>query len=149
MDPTLQKLMASARERLEASGCSLVIVRAMGGMLQEYNSRGVLDLFLLYTQDPEVLQGAVIADKVVGKGAAALMALGGIEALTTPVISHGALSLLSDSGIIVEADSVVPNIINRAGNGICPVEALCADAVTPSECLPKIASFLKDRSLIK
>ena len=36
----------------------------------------------------------------------------------------------------------VPHIINRAGDGICPVERLCAGARTAAECLPLIEGFL-------
>ena len=34
-------------------------------------------------------------------------------------------------------------IINRTGDGICPVESLCADAQTPEECLPRIGEFVR------
>ena len=56
----------------------------------------------LLTQEPEFLKGALIADKVVGKGAAALMILGGIKELYTDIISTKALELLQKSDIKVE-----------------------------------------------
>ena len=54
-----------------------------------------------------------------------------------------ALQLLEEAGIPVEYECLVPNIINRAGDGICPVESLCADARTPEECLPRIGEFVR------
>lgn len=126
---------------LRDQNASLVIIGSDG----EYyigTRRGVADMYMVFSERPEFLVGAAIADKVVGKGAAALMVLGRILALRTAVISKSAYTLLNNAGIHVEAASVVDNIINRAGTGICPVEALTANCVTADECLPKIRNFL-------
>lgn len=101
-----------------------------------FRERGVADLFRL-------LRGAFIADKVVGKGAAALMVLGGVEGLFADVVSRPALELLAGAGIAVEYTVVVPGIMNRAGTGTCPVEQLCAGAETAAECLPLIEGFMQ------
>ena len=53
------------------------------GKIRTFTQRGVADLYDLLTREPEFLKGALIADKVVGKGAAALMILGGIKELYT------------------------------------------------------------------
>lgn len=82
-------------------------------------------------EEPQLLRGAFIADKVVGKGAAALMVLGGVEGLFADVVSRPALELLAGAGIAVEYTVVVPNIVNRAGTGTCPVEQLCAGRRRP------------------
>lgn len=52
-----------------------------------FRERGVADLFRLLHEEPQLLRGAFIADKVVGKGAAALMVLGGVEGLFADVVS--------------------------------------------------------------
>ena len=77
-----------------------------------FRERGVADLFRLQHEEPQLLRGAFIADKVVGKGAA-------------------------------EYTVVVPNIVNRAGTGTCPVEQLCAGAASAAECLPLIEGFMQ------
>ena len=77
-----------------------------------------------------------MADKVVGKGAAALMAAGRVRELFADVVSHAALELLNGAGIPVSYTVAVPHIINRAGDGIC------AGARTAAECLPLIEGFL-------
>ena len=96
----------------------------------------------LLHEEPELLDGAFVADKVVGKGAAALMAAGRVRELFADVVSHAALELLNGAGIPVSYTVAVPHIINRAGDGICPVERLCAGARTAAECLPLIEGFL-------
>ena len=53
---------------LHEGGFSCVI--ANQGETRTFTQRGVADLYTLYNNDPAFMQGAVIADKVVGKGAA-------------------------------------------------------------------------------
>ncbi len=107
-----------------------------------FDGRGVADLFNLLNEDPGFLDGADVADKVVGKGATALMILGKIHAVHADVISEPALALFSQSTVKVSYSEVVPNIINRKGDGICPVETLCIPCATAKECLPLITEFI-------
>ncbi|WP_273372963.1 DUF1893 domain-containing protein [Alistipes megaguti] len=130
-----------AIERLYAEGCSCVVRN--GGTMRSFHQRGVSDLWRLLHEEPELLRGAFVADKVVGKGAAALMAVGEVRRLYARTVSRPALELLAAAGIPVEYETVAEHIINRAGTGICPVEQLCADARTPEECLPRIGEFIR------
>lgn len=130
-----------AVERLYAEGCSCVIRH--GTTMRSFHQRGVSDLWQLLHEEPDVLRGAFVADKVVGKGAAALMAVGGVRGLYARTISRPALDLLAAAGIPVEYETAVEHIVNRAGTGICPVEQLCADAPTPEACLPRIGEFIR------
>lgn len=130
-----------AVERLYAEACSCVIRN--GETVRSFHQRGVSDLWRLLHEEPELLRGAFVADKVVGKGAAALMAVGGVRGLFARTVSRPALDLLAGAGIPVEYKTVAEHIINRAGDGICPVERLCADARTPEECLPRIGEFIR------
>lgn len=116
--------------------------------VRTFDGRGISDLYVLLTNESGFLQGASVADKVVGKGAAALMVLGGVQEVYAGVISMPALDLLHKSGIAVRFGQEVPNIINRAGDGICPVEQLCRNCETAAECLPLITEFItKNQSI--
>ena len=125
---------------LHAGGYSLVVRN--GADTRTFNGRGIADLHHLLHCEPSLLCGALVADKVVGKGAAALMILGGVKALHADVVSTQALLLLRDSGIEVTFGHEVPHIINRKGDGMCPVEALCSNCTTAAECLPLIDEFI-------
>ena len=57
--------------------CSCVIRN--GDTVRIFHERGIKDLFRLLKTEREFLDGAFVADKVVGKGAAALMVLGGVD----------------------------------------------------------------------
>ena len=67
-------------------------------------------------------KGLFAADKVVGKATAYLYILLEIKSLYAKVISKPALKALSENGIEVKYESLVDNIINRKGDGICPFE---------------------------
>lgn len=127
--------------RLHSERCSCVIVR--GDSVTVCHGRGVSDLYRIYTTQPESLSGAFVADKVIGKGAAALMIAGGVAGVYTDLISDPALELFRSVGIEPEFARCVPNIINRNGDGICPVETLCRDCVSASACIPLIADFIE------
>ena len=63
-----------AIDLLFAERCSCVVRN--GDTIRIFRERGVRDLWRLLHEEPELLDGAFVADKVVGKGAAALMAAG-------------------------------------------------------------------------
>ncbi|MCM1070392.1 MAG: DUF1893 domain-containing protein [Alistipes timonensis] len=119
---------------------SLVVAN---GEVCTFDGRGISDLYNLLNEDPGFLQGAEIADKVVGKGAAALMIIGGIASLYADIISAPALDLLRQSPVKVDFGKQVDNIINRKGDGICPIETLCLPCATAKECLPLITQFIR------
>ena len=71
---------------LFAEKCSCVVRN--GDEVRIFRERGVKDLYRLLREEPQLLDGAFVADKVVGKGAAALMILGGVEELFADVVSR-------------------------------------------------------------
>ena len=132
---------------LHENKLSCVILTKDGSVMQ-YHRRGVIDLYELLRDAPETLAGATIADKVVGRGAAALMVLGKIKRLHTGVLSRLALELLQRAGIETTYDTLVDNIINRSGDDICPVEKLTSKAQTAQEALPLIKQFIDKMTAI-
>lgn len=113
-----------------------------GAETKTFSRQGVQDLLSLYEERPEFLCNAIIADKVIGKGAAALMVLGKVSRVYAAVISKPALDLFAEHNIEVEYNSLVPNIINRAHTGICPVEQLCLPLCSLSDMYNAISNFV-------
>ena len=128
-------------DRLHAEGCSCVIYNNDHTHL--FHKRGVQDLHQLLRTSPDTLRGAMIADKVVGKGAAVLMTAGGVRWVYADVISQSALELLLTHNIEAEYGRVVHNIINRAGTDICPVEKLCMQCEDIEDALTLIDEFIE------
>ena len=78
------------------------------GEIRTFTRRGVVDLFELYRSDPDFMRGAKVADKVIGKGAAAMLALGGVSEVWTDVISEPACELLEKCGVELSYFGIVP-----------------------------------------
>lgn len=95
--------------------------------VRTFTQRGVADLYDLYQADSAFMKGAAIADKVIGKGAAALMVLGGFKTVYADIISTPALALLCEAGIETTFAQEVPHIINRDKTGWCPLETACTE----------------------
>ena len=107
-----------------------------------YTQRGVRDLWQLHTTN--ILRGAAVADKVIGKGAAALMIAGGVKRVTTLAISRDALAMLQAAGVEVVCDNVLDYIENRDKTGECPLEQRLHGIDDPAACLPVISDFVKE-----
>ena len=120
-----------------------LIVRKDGAE-RTFTRRGVIDLFELLTNEPEVLHGASITDKAIGKAAAALMVLGEVKEAATPRISTPALKLFREAGIKVDYDEEVPLILNRDKSDFCPMEKRCMVSDNPKELLPIITEFINE-----
>ena len=121
---------AQLAELLETGGHSLVVEN---GTVRTFDGRGVKDLLRLLGEEPQVLDGARVADKVVGKAAAALMVLGKVASVYAHTISTPAVALLRGNGVGVEFSEEVHHIINRDGTGWCPMEKACRDLQSPQE----------------
>ncbi len=132
--------MQELKTILHESGCSCVIRN--GTVVRTFHERGVKDLLYLYEAEPQFLHGAAIADKVVGKGVAALMALGGVTKVYADTLSSPALALLRNAGINVSYHRLTERIMNRTKDGLCPVETLCLDIADPKEMYIRIKGFI-------
>lgn len=107
--------------------------------------RGVRPLLELL-DSPKNLNGFFAADKTVGLGAAHLYLLLGVSGVWARVISQSAKALLEAHGVSVWYDTLVPYIINRAGDGRCPIEEAVADCRSSAQALEKIRDTLKNLS---
>ncbi len=123
--------MKNLVEILHAGGHSLVLRTASGSILT-FDGRGVSDLHNLCDANGAALRGACIADKVVGVGAAAIMALGGVNSVYADVMSRDAFDLLKKNGVDASCGCEVDQIINRARNGRCPLETRIMQLESPS-----------------
>ena len=127
---------------LHDEGLTLVI-KSADGNIHRFTQRGVKDLLMLVTERPDVLQGAIIADKAVGKAAAACMAVGNVRQVHADVMSEPALELLQKHGVKAGYGELVDHIINRAGTDWCPMERLSRNEDDPAVIIQKIKEFIQ------
>lgn len=136
-------------ELLHEKGCSLVLEDKQGNVRSFYKT-GVRDLEYLLDNEPEILKGAVVADKVVGKAAAGMMAYGGVKEVYAEVLSRKALPLLEDNGIRYSCGKLVDQIIIPQGDTRCPLEEIVSTAVTAGETVMRLRQhFAEMKKLYK
>lgn len=136
----LPNILTDLIQRLHDQHCSCVILQ--GNQVRSFHNRGIADLYQLYRHERNFMSGAAIADKVIGKGAAALLILGGFKLVYADVISLSAYSLLQDANIETHYGKIVDYIENRSKTGWCPVESRCLNETTPEGCLKQIELFI-------
>lgn len=132
--------MDSLIEILHSSACSCVVRNK--GRVERYYNRGVKDLYTLYTADTQLLSGADVADKVVGRAAASIMILGGVRRAYADTISQLALELFAQNNVEISYNQVVPHIINRAKTDLCPLERATKDLESLEEIFAAIEAFV-------
>ena len=140
---TIFVLMKDMIDILHSEGLTLV-VKSSDGIIHRFTQRGVKDLLTLVSESPGVLQGALIADKAVGKAAAACMVVGGVHQVYADVMSEPALALLQQHAVKAEYGTLVDHIINRTGTDWCPMEKLSRNLDNPTAIITAIEGFFKN-----
>jgi len=83
-----------------------------------------------------------IYDKVIGMGAARIMEqMGNILFLYAATITEAALERLCAKGVNVQYDHVVPAILNKNRDGLCPVEKISLDSSTFEDLMNRLDEF--------
>ena len=93
-----------------------------GESIQTYNDRGIKTLLSVLSDTPNILCGATVADKIIGKAAALLMVNGNVKEVYAEVISESAIDIFRRYRIPFACGKITEKIINRSGTGICPME---------------------------
>ncbi|MBO7530158.1 MAG: DUF1893 domain-containing protein [Bacteroidales bacterium] len=128
--------LEQAKSILHTSASTIAVVS--NGEVFTSQERGVKPLLYLLSEKKGFLKGASVADKVIGKAAALLMVLGEIKEVHTFIISEPAIKVFEKYNIPCFYDKKVDRIVNRTGDGLCPMETLCLDVEEPKEAFTKI-----------
>ena len=128
----MEQAVASAVQLLRDGQAACVVLRN-GEIVRVESGRGVAPMIHLY--EDSALQGAYVADKIGGNAAAMLMTLGGGSGCYALTVSRAALDWFSVYNISVEYEVCAEYIVNRAGDGMCPMEQTVKDLNDPSEAL--------------
>ena len=120
--------LENAKSRLD--GHTLVLCK--GGECITSDAHGIAPM-MGFIADGKDLSGYSVADVVVGKAVAILFVKCGIRAVYAKTISDAAKDFLQGSGVLLEYDTLTPNIINRTGTDICPMEKTVLDCADVKE----------------
>ena len=133
-----------AKKTLVDETFSLVIVNA-GRTIYETREYGVRGLVDAIEKNGAGLAGCSVADNVVGRAAAMLCIHCGAAGVYGAMMSEPAKNLLLETGLLVEADTLVPHILNRGLDDVCPFEKLTSQCQTPLECFELIKAKISDK----
>jgi hypothetical protein len=132
--------LETAKKRLHERKLTLCITKN-GETIFETNSHGISG-FLRAIQRLEVkLEGAYVADRVVGKAIALLCIYTKVRGVYASTISKKAKKLLEENVIQIEWGNLVENILDPDKATTCPFEKLAAKISDPEE------AYLKLRTL--
>lgn len=131
--------LSKARHLLESGGHTCVLCKEDAVLADD--RRGIRPLLDLYHSGAD-LHGFSAADKVVGKAAAFLYLLLGVEAVYAAIISTPAKAVLANEGVAVSYGSEVSAIKDRTGTGFCPMESAVWDIDEPHAALSAVEDTL-------
>lgn len=123
------EFLERAKKLLYEEQATCVIV--LEGEVILSKERGIRPVLEQLELAPEKLKGASVADKVIGKSAALLFTYAGIQEIYSEIISEYAISVFQKHGISCSYGKRVPYIINREGNGMCPMEQAVLETEVP------------------
>lgn len=128
---------AAAIARIRAGEAGLIVLQK-DAVVFESTSSGIRAALQLHDSQPELLRGAVVVDRIIGRAAAMVFADGGAAAIYGDVMSFGARDDLEAADIEWQAGKLVQIIINRQGTGMCPMEQTVLEITDPQEGLPAL-----------
>lgn len=120
------------KSKIESSNSLCFAVLSDGS---EYSSkkRGIAPLLLPIKDNRRFFDGAYVADKVIGKAAAELLIYSGAKYVYAKTISRLAAEVFDSHGVEYDYSTLTDRIINRNGDGPCPMEQAVAQSKSLDE----------------
>ena len=126
--PFAAKEVAEARKLIRENRAECVVVK--NGKLHVKRGRGVMPL-LEFRDGGNLLKGATVVDKVIGRAAAAVLVASGARAVHGETMSEDGRAFLRRHNIRTSCGKLVPRILNADRSGLCPLEQSVAGIDDP------------------
>lgn len=124
-----------AKTILQTEHCTCVL--CCGDMAYIRNERGISPMLDIIAQNVDV-KGFSAADTIVGKAAALLFVYAGVTAVHAQVMSRAAAAVLEEHHMHYTYDTMTEYIINRRGDGMCPMEETVRTISDPAAAYPAL-----------
>jgi len=132
--------LETAKKRLHERKLTLCITKN-GKTIFETASHGISGFLQAIQRLEDKLEGAHVADRVVGKAIALLCVYAKIRGVYAKTISKKAKQLLEENTIHVECDNLVENVLDPNKATTCPFEKLAAKISDPTEAYSKLKTL--------
>jgi hypothetical protein len=126
------KDITCASDFLHSHSDSIVAVRNQT-VIGTKQGDGIRPFLELMNDMKDQLSECVIGDRILGKASALLCCYVHARGMYAPQGTKTAIAALVVHGIPAQVDSMVPHIMNRTGDGLCPFERLLESVDDPSE----------------
>ncbi len=134
-------LREKARQLILNGQADCVVIRD-GKIITQKQGGGVMPLLLIYKYETFALHGSTVVDKVIGRAAAAILICGKVRHVHGEVMSEDAVKFLNRHGVTSSYTLLVPRILNRKRDGLCPMEQKVQGLNNPYEALLSLLSIL-------
>ncbi len=121
-----------AIELIKKDDASAVVVKD-NQIVAQAHGKGIKPLLDLRDNWPQELKDGSLIDKVIGRAAAFIAIDGKVRTVYGELMSEDALELLQENHIPATYGKLVPEILNRAKDDLCPMEQTVKEAQTPPE----------------
>jgi|MudIll2142460700_1097286.scaffolds.fasta_scaffold226371_2 hypothetical protein len=128
--------LETAKNQLVQEQLTLIIVKN-GEILFATQSPRISGFLTAIEEIGRDLEGASIADKVVGKAVALLCVYAGIIAVFAETLSRNAIDVLEQRHVEVEWKRLVDNILDTSKKDVCPFEREATNIADPKEAYNK------------
>jgi len=115
-----------AEKLLSEKDYSIVVVKN-GEVLTHKTGEGIKPILEAIDELQEAMYGTTVGDRILGKASALLCVYAHVTAVYSPQATKTALAVLITAGIVGQADTLVPYISNKQGDGMCPFEKMLID----------------------
>lgn len=133
----------AAAELVDKKACELAIFMN-GSVVYTARGSGIAPLMEVFDTSPQFLPDAAVADKIIGKAAAMILYHAGAAAVYGAVMSEAGRNYLDERGIKVACKALTLRILNRNGDGLCPVEQAVLDVEDAAEGIVQIRQRLAE-----
>ncbi len=133
-----------AKQIFQAEGVAFVLVKD-GRVLAQGTRDGIGELLTAVETLGAETRRASLADKIVGKAVAMVAASANLRAVYSPLASEGARRVLAVRQIELTAERLVPLILNKRGDGPCPLERLTLPLEEPPDAVRALKEFVAAR----
>ena len=131
------KVLISARNLIKSSTISCVVIKE-DVIRYATDGRGVAPLLELYTEKLELVRGAFVVDKIIGKAGAMILVACQVKRVFAEIMSVAGRDYLMANGIEPEYGRCVEVISNITGDGMCPIEKSVIDLSDPLEGIERV-----------
>lgn len=138
----MKKMLVEAKSLLEKERASLVLIREGQEPHIDFRS-GLIPLWEAYRDGN--WSGGVLADRVIGRGAAFLAVDMELISIYSPLMSRGAVEIFKKWEIEFKYELQVERIRDRSGKGLCPMEALLEGIEESHIAIQRLNQFFLER----